>query len=62
MRCMCKKILKQHKVIDKPFIYESKEENKDNNIQNQNTYKYRLKITKENELRYISHLDWQNTQ
>ena len=52
--------LKTHKVIDKPYIYEPKEEQVVDNLQRP-TYKYRLKITKENELRYISHLDWQNT-
>lgn len=60
VKCGVCKNLKTHKVIDKPFIYENKDENIVANEQKQ-TYKYRLTITKENELRYISHLDWQNT-
>ena len=51
--------LKTHKVIDKPYKAEKKE-----NIQiseERTPIKYRLKLTKENEMRYISHLDWQNT-
>lgn len=49
---------KTHKVIDKkynPNIRIPKEE-KDNE-----PLKYRLKLTKEGDLRYLSHLDWQNT-
>ena len=58
VNCGVCKNLKTHKVPDKPFTYERKEQNKthENNI-----YKYRLKIQKLNEMKYISHLDWQNT-
>ena len=51
--------LKTHKVIDKPFennickIEEQKETRQPN--------RYRLKISKMNAMKYISHLDWQNT-
>ncbi len=53
---------KTHKVIDKPFSLknEIQEKNDEKNGIKQ-SYKYRLRITKKNELRYISHLDWQNT-
>ena len=51
--------LKTHKVIDKPYIF-TKEQTQEETSQ-KISFKYRLKITKENELRYISHLDWQNT-
>ncbi len=60
VNCGVCKNLKTHKVTDKPFKYEQKEEIKQPQT-NQITYKYRLQITKENEMRYISHLDWQNT-
>ncbi len=58
VNCGVCKNLKTHKVPDKPFTYERKEQNEthENNI-----YKYRLKIQKLNEMKYISHLDWQNT-
>ena len=58
VNCGVCKNLKTHKVTDKPFTYERKEPNEahENNI-----YKYRLKIQKLNEMKYISHLDLQNT-
>lgn len=60
VNCGVCKNFKTHKILDKPFNYIKKEaENKSKN--NRISYKYRLKITKENEMRYISHLDWQNT-
>ena len=59
VQCGVCKNLKTHKVIDKPFVFEQKE-NVEEKVQKQ-TYKYRLKISKMNELRNISHLDWQNT-
>ncbi len=58
VKCGVCKNLKTHKVLDD--IYEYKEEHIDFEVP-QISYKYRLKITKENEMRYISHLDWQNT-
>lgn len=33
----------------------------DKKPEDEEKYKYRLQLTKENELRYLSHLDWQNT-
>ncbi|MBQ4122523.1 DUF2344 domain-containing protein [bacterium] len=59
-KCGVCKNLKTHKVIDKPYNFKNTKSEKTETIQQQ-TFKYRLKITKENELRYISHLDWQNT-
>ncbi len=50
--------LKTHKIIDKkyvPAIVERKAK-----VEKQ-PCKYRLKMTKEGDLRYLSHLDWQNT-
>ena len=59
VNCGVCKNLKTHKVLDKQYI--PNRINTNNQEENKQTYKYRLKITKENELRYISHLDWQNT-
>lgn len=59
VNCGVCKNLKTHKILDTNFDYVSKtleEESKD-----RQSYRYRLKITKKNEMRYISHLDWQNT-
>ncbi len=58
VNCGVCKNLGTHKVIDKPFEYKQEPESQDENLQ---PVKYRLKLTKENEMRYISHLDWQNT-
>ncbi len=53
---------KTHKVIDKPFTLKNDIQEKNDEKNNiKQSYKYRLTITKKNELRYISHLDWQNT-
>ncbi len=60
VNCGVCKNLKTHKILDKPFEYKKPEINEENTTP-QISYKYRLKITKENEMRYISHLDWQNT-
>lgn len=51
--------LKTHKVIDKKYTPKIKEISK--KIDNETPFRYRLKLTKENDLRYLSHLDWQNT-
>ncbi len=59
VNCGVCKNLKTHKVIDKKFEFNTLPK-PDDNIDRQ-SYKYRLKITKENEMKYISHLDWQNT-
>ena len=53
---------KTHKVIDKHFSLKNEiQEKNDKKVCLKQSYKYRLRITKKNELRYISHLDWQNT-
>ena len=52
--------LKTHKVIAPKYQAKTKKiipNNHDNEIPK----KYRIKLTKENNLRYLSHLDWQNT-
>ncbi|MBO5948250.1 DUF2344 domain-containing protein [bacterium] len=58
VQCGVCKNLKTHKVIDKPFEYQPTVEE---NIVLPEVKKFRLKFLKENEMRYISHLDWQNT-
>ena len=59
VQCGVCKNLKVHKIIDKPFEANiTNEEEKESTIQ---FFKYRLKIAKKDEMRYISHLDWQNT-
>ncbi|MCD7740248.1 MAG: TIGR03936 family radical SAM-associated protein [Candidatus Gastranaerophilales bacterium] len=58
INCGVCKNLNTHKVIDNPFEYK-KEQMKEN--PHTQSFKYRLKITKEKEMRYISHLDLQNT-
>lgn len=58
---VCKRF-NTRKILDKPFKYTkniSELPQKTNTPQE--IFKYRVKISKENELRYISHLDWQNT-
>lgn len=58
VNCGVCKNLKTHKIIDKPFnIQKTDVEAKEERMPK----KFRLKLTKENEMRYISHLDWQNT-
>lgn len=61
VKCGVCKNLKTHKVLDKEYKYvqSSLEDHKFD--KEKISYKYRLKITKQNEVRYISHLDWQNT-
>lgn len=59
VNCGVCKNLKTHKVLDKKFEYTPKEECA--NKEEKQPHKYRLKIKKTNELKYISHLDWQNT-
>lgn len=59
VNCGVCKNLKTHKVLDTDFDYipqTLEEEPKD-----RQSFRYRLKITKQGEMRYISHLDWQNT-
>lgn len=56
--CGVCKNFKVKKVIDKPYQAKVKETKK---IEQKEPVKYRIQLTKENELRYLSHLDWQNT-
>ena len=58
VQCGVCKNLKTHKVIDKPFEYQPAQEEE---AIIQEVKKFRLKFIKENEMRFISHLDWQNT-
>lgn len=55
---VCSKF-KVHKIIDKK--YEKRNHIKKQNQEETTPKKYRLKLTKEGDLRYLSHLDWQNT-
>lgn len=59
---VCSKF-KTHKVIDKKFQSKlCKNTEKEPQTNNEKpVFKYRLKLTKEGDLRYLSHLDWQNT-
>lgn len=59
VNCGVCKNLKTHKILDEDFDYipqTVEEKSKD-----RESFRYRLKITKQGEMRYISHLDWQNT-
>ncbi|MBQ9245294.1 TIGR03960 family B12-binding radical SAM protein [bacterium] len=56
--CGVCKNLKTHKVLDEPFVIEKPEIIA---TEQKQPIKYRLKVSKKNEMRYISHLDWQNT-
>lgn len=60
--CICCgvcKNLKTCKVMDKEYKYSPK--NKVNDEMPKETFRYRLKMSKTEEMRYTSHLDWQNT-
>ena len=61
VQCGVCKNLKTHKVIDKNYEPRKQVEIEEQIKKEIPFYKYRLKITKENEMRNISHLDWQNT-
>lgn len=69
VNCGVCKNLKTHKVIAKPFKASEKAqhlkiEHKDPTTINgydKEVYKYRIKLTKTEILKYFSHLDWQNT-
>lgn len=50
--------LKTKKNIDEPYMPELKQAE---SIENKEVFRYRIQVSKENELRYLSHLDWQNT-
>ena len=50
---------KTHKVIDKKYTAQKHVVEKVPD--NAEVFKYRLKLTKDGNLRYLSHLDWQNT-
>lgn len=58
VNCGVCKNMKQKKVIDTnytPKLFETPKQ------EQTETFKYRIKVTKEDELKYLSHLDWQNT-
>lgn len=68
--CGVCKNLKTHKVMDKPFkasqeaqniVNIEKEDPKTCKPYDKPIYKYRIKLTKTEILKYFSHLDWQNT-
>ena len=46
------------KIVDEPYTPKTCTKG---SSENREAKKYRIKLTKENELRYLSHLDWQNT-
>lgn len=55
---------KTHKVIDKKYEKKTTEEELEEKLEekhNEFPTRYRLKLTKEGSLKYLSHLDWQNT-
>ncbi len=56
--CGVCKNLKTHKVLDKPYEYVK---NPREHSPLQNSIRFRLKMSRCDEMRYISHLDWQNT-
>lgn len=58
VNCGVCKNFRVKKVIDEP--YEAKKKEKQS-MEAKEHIKYRIQLTKENELRYLSHLDWQNT-
>ncbi len=59
-KCGVCKNLNTNKKTDKPFVCH---DNKNLYAEKENRMpkKYRIKLSKENEMKYISHLDWQNT-
>ncbi|MBQ8887668.1 MAG: TIGR03960 family B12-binding radical SAM protein [Candidatus Gastranaerophilales bacterium] len=57
--CGVCKNLKTHKVLDDEFEFVSQPSNEE--LKDRTVFRYRLKISKKDEMRYISHLDWQNT-
>lgn len=61
INCGVCKNLKTHKVLDSEYTYNKANIEQETVNKEKETYKYRLKISKKGEIRYISHLDWQNT-
>ena len=73
VNCGVCKNLKTKKVLAKPYKISEETQSKLNELKvlekrdpttqsiNRELYKYRLKITKKGNLKYFSHLDWQNT-
>lgn len=59
VKCGVCKNLNTHKITDKPFEIQAKSEEIEQ--ETRIPVKYRLKISKTDEMKYISHLDWQNT-
>lgn len=58
VNCGVCKNLKTHKTVDGKFVYEPQESSSETEKE---VFRYRLKMQKLNEMKYISHLDWQNT-
>ena len=66
VNCGVCKNLKVHKVLDKPYKAQHYVKKEHEHIDPRTaptieTFRYRLKVTKQGILRYFSHLDWQNT-
>lgn len=64
VNCGVCKNFKTHKVIDKKYEKKTTEQELHEKLEekhNEVPTRYRLKLTKEGSLKYLSHLDWQNT-
>lgn len=64
VNCGVCKNFKIHKVIDKKYEKKTTEQELHEKLEekhNEVPTRYRLKLTKEGSLKYLSHLDWQNT-
>lgn len=64
VNCGVCKNFKTHKVIDKKYEKKTTEQELNEKLEekhNEVPTRYRLKLTKEGSLKYLSHLDWQNT-
>lgn len=64
VNCGVCKNFKTHKVIDKKYEKKTTEQELQEKLEekhNEVPTRYRLKLTKEGSLKYLSHLDWQNT-
>ncbi|MDD3236730.1 MAG: TIGR03960 family B12-binding radical SAM protein [Candidatus Gastranaerophilales bacterium] len=58
VNCGVCKNFKVHKVVDEKYVPKLKMIEA---TEQKEPHKYRIKLSKENNLRYLSHLDWQNT-
>ncbi len=57
--CGVCKNLKTHKHVDENYVFTPKTKQLENS--EKKSFRYRLKLAKRSEMRYTSHLDWQNT-